>query len=224
MKIYIFIALLFYNKNIIAQQLHYDTTYHLKEIEVVGAKDRIQIERLPDINGTYLTAGKKNEVIQLSGINANVAERNPRQIFAKIPGIFVYDMDGSGNQINVSTRGLDPHRSWEFNIRYNGVLGNTDMYGYPASHYNPPAESFERVEIIRGTGSLQYGAQFGGMINYISKQADSTKRFSFESINSAGSFGLLSSYNAIGGKMGKLTYYGYYHRRNSNGYRQNSRS
>lgn len=207
-----------------AQKPISDTTRHLQEVEIIGARERIQLERLPDVHGTYLTAGKKNEVIQLSGVNANIAERTPRQIFAKIPGIFVYDMDGSGNQINVSTRGLDPHRSWEFNLRYNGIIGNTDMYGYPASHYNPPAESFERVEIVRGTGSLQYGAQFGGMINYVSKQADSTKRFSFESINSVGSFGLLSSYNAIGGRVGKLTYYAYYHRRNSSGYRQNSRS
>jgi len=223
-KIYTFLFLILSNELLIAQKLKSDTTQHLNEVEVIGVKERIQIERLPDVHGTYLTAGKKNEVVQLGGVNANIAERNARQIFAKIPGIFVYDMDGSGNQINVSTRGLDPHRSWEFNIRYNGVLGNTDMYGYPASHYNPPAESFERVEIVRGTGSLQYGAQFGGMINYISKQADTTKRFSFESVNSAGSFGLLSSYNAVGGRVGKLTYYAYYHRRHSNGYRQNSRS
>lgn len=209
---------------LMAQTTKSDTTRHLTEIEVIGTRERIQIERLPHVHGTYLMAGKKNEVIQLSGVNANIAERNPRQLFAKIPGVFVYDMDGSGNQINVSTRGLDPHRSWEFNLRYNGVIGNTDMYGYPASHYNPAAESFERVEIVRGTGSLQYGAQFGGMINYVSKQADTTKRFSFESINSAGSYGLLSSYNAIGGRIGKFTYYAYYHRRNSNGYRQNSRS
>lgn len=223
-KLSTLVVLLLLGGDLIAQKIKSDTTKHLKEVEVVATRERIQIERLPDVKGTYLNAGKKNEIIQLNGVNANIAERTPRQIFAKIPGIFVYDMDGSGNQINVSTRGLDPHRSWEFNIRYNGVIGNTDMYGYPASHYNPPAESFERVEIVRGTGSLQYGAQFGGMINYVSKQADTTKRFSFESINSAGSYGLLSSYNAVGGRVGKLTYYAYYHRRNSSGYRQNSRS
>lgn len=200
------------------------TAQHLREVEIVGLKEQIQVERLPDVKQTYLYAGKKHEVIQINGVNANIAERSARQIFAKIPGIFVYDMDGSGNQINVSTRGLDPHRSWEFNIRYNGIIGNTDMYGYPASHYNPPAESLHNIEIVRGTGSLQYGAQFGGMLNYVGKQADTTKLFSFESINSAGSYGLLSSYNAVGGRVGKLTYYLYHHRRNSKGYRQNSRS
>ena len=212
------------SQQVFAQKAKSDTTRNLKEVEVIGMRERIQIERLPDVHQLLIAAGKKSEVIHLLGLNANIAERNPRQLFAKIPGIFVYDMDGSGNQINIATRGLDPHRSWEFNVRYNGVIGNTDMYGYPASHYNPPAESYERIEIVRGTGSLQYGAQFGGMVNYVSKQADTTRKFGFENISSLGSFGLLSSYNAISGKVGKLTYYAYYHRRKSDGYRQNSRS
>ncbi|WP_439555635.1 TonB-dependent receptor family protein, partial [Dyadobacter sp.] len=143
---------------------------------------------------------------------------------AKIPGVFVYDMDGSGNQVNISTRGLDPHRSWEYNIRQNGVITNSDMYGYPASHYSPAMESIQRVELVRGTASLQFGAQFGGMINYVTKGPDTTRAFGFETINSAGSFGLFSSYNAIGGKVGKLTYQAYYQNRHSNGYRKNARS
>ena len=89
-------------------------------------------------------------------IDVNVAEKTPRQVFARIPGVFVYDMDGAGNQINVSTRGLDPHRSWETNIRQNGVITNSDMYGYPASHYSPPMESMERIELVRGTASLHF--------------------------------------------------------------------
>ncbi|GAB4054454.1 TonB-dependent receptor [Spirosoma litoris] len=168
--------------------------------------------------------GKRSEVIRLSEIDANVAEKNPRQIFARIPGVFVYDMDGTGNQVNISTRGLDPHRSWENNIRQNGVITNSDMYGYPASHYSPPMESMERIEFVRGMGSLQYGAQFGGMLNYITKKADTTRRFGFETINSVGSYGLRSTYNAIGGRIGKWTYYAYYYRRHSDGYRRNSDS
>ncbi|MFX8481484.1 TonB-dependent receptor plug domain-containing protein, partial [Acinetobacter baumannii] len=89
--------------------------------------------------------------------------------------------------LNIATRGLDPHRSWEYNIRQNGILINSDMYGYPASHYSAPMESYEKIELIRGTGSLQYGAQFGGMINYISKKPDTSKTFTFENINTAGS-------------------------------------
>ena len=60
-------------------------------------------------------------------------------------------MDGSGNQINISTRGLDPHRGWEFNIRKDGVVTNSDMYGYPASHYSMPMEAIQNIELVRGT-------------------------------------------------------------------------
>ena len=176
---------------------------------------------LPETQGTYLHSGKKSELIQLSQTVADLSNKIGRQVFAKIPGVFVYDMDGSGNQVNIATRGLDPHRGWEFNIRKDGVITNSDMYGYPASHYNMPLESIERIEVVRGTGSLQYGAQFGGMLGYITKKGDTTRPFSFESIHTIGSYNLLSSYNAIGGNTGKFTYYAYVNRKSRDGYRKN---
>lgn len=45
-----------------------------------------------------------------------------------------------------------------------GFFTNSDMYGYPASHFGLPMEAVERIELVRGTGALQYGAQFGGML------------------------------------------------------------
>jgi Fe(3+) dicitrate transport protein len=194
----------------------------LREISVKTQRETIL--RLPAIQGAYLWAGKKSEVISLSNMDVNIAEKTPRQVFAKVPGVFVYDMDGTGNQTNISTRSLDPHRGWEFNIRTNGLMTNSDLYGYPASHFSLPFEAVERIELVRGTGALQYGAQFGGMLNYVVKQADTTRAFGAESINSAGSFGLLSTYNAVGGKVGKWQYYAFYSRRGSDGYRDNSAS
>lgn len=197
----------------------------LKQVTITGYNQPLQaVRQLEGVHQTYIASGKKSEVITVQDLPANVAEKTGRQIFAKVPGAFVYDMDGSGNQMNIATRGLDPHRSWEFNVRQNGVMTNSDIYGYPASHYSPAMESVQRIEIIRGTASLQYGAQFGGMINYETKQADTTKVVGFESLNSVGSYGLLSTYNALGGRKGKWTYYAYYQRRISEGYRDNARS
>ncbi|MDX2046276.1 MAG: TonB-dependent receptor, partial [Chitinophagaceae bacterium] len=195
----------------------------LREV-IIKAWQRRDITRLPEEQNGFLNSGKKSEVIAVAGTNSNITLKTGRQLFAKIPGVFVYDMDGSGNQLNIATRGLDPHRSWEYNIRQNGVLLNSDMYGYPASHYSAPMESYEKIELIRGTGSLQYGAQFGGMINYVTKKPDTSKVFSLESINTAGSFNLFSTYNAISGTYKKFSYYAYYYKRHSNGYRNNSQS
>jgi len=198
----------------------------VKELKRVTVKSwmRRDIDYLPEEHNSLLTVGKKSELVNIASTNGNIALKTGRQLFAKVPGVFVYDMDGSGNQINIATRGLDPHRSWEFNIRQNGVIINSDMYGYPASHYSAPMESFETIEVIRGTGALQYGAQFGGLLNYVTKKPDSTRAFAFESINTVGSFGLLSSYNAVSGTLKKFSYYAYYYRRESEGYRDNSAS
>ena len=219
------IVLLFLSSIVFAQQKE-DSSKVLKlnEVQVKDQQFKFNIQSLSTTKGTYLYAGKKTEVINVLGLDANIAEKTARQIFAKVPGIFVYDMDGTGNQINISTRGLDPHRGWEFNIRKDGVITNTDMYGYPASHYSMPMEAIQSIELVRGTGSLQYGAQFGGMLNYVAKQGDSTKTFDFETTNSIGSYGLLSTYNAVGGQVGKINYYAYYSKRVSDGYRDNSRS
>jgi Fe(3+) dicitrate transport protein len=166
-------------------------------------------EQLPEVHNTYITAGKRSEVIRMDQTQANVVEKTVRQVMAKIPGAFAYDMDGSGNQINFSLRGLDPHRSWDMNVRQNGILLNSDLYGYPASHYNPPLESIDRIELIRGTAALQYGAMFGGLINYVTKLPDTTKPITFENQSAAGSFGLLSTYNSLGGHHGNVTWQWY---------------
>jgi len=196
----------------------------LNEFIIHSIRENNLIKKLPLINNTYIINGVKNNVIQIDNQTTNFSDKIGRQIFAKIPGTFVYDMDGSGNQINISNRGLDAHRSWEFNIRQNGVMINSDIYGYPASHYSAPLESIDRIELVKGTASLQYGAEFGGMINFITKSADTTKRVGFESINTLASYGVASTYNALGGKIGKLTYYGYFFNRTSDGYRKNSNS
>jgi len=195
-----------------------------KEITVKATKLENDSTWLGPVHGTYIVSGKKSEVIHLSDVDAPITEKYARKIFSKIPGLFVYDMDGTGNQVNISTRGLDAHRGWEFNIRKDGILTTSDMYGYPASHYNVPMEAVDRIELIRGTGSLQYGAQFGGMLNYISKPIDTSRAMSFESINTVGSYGLLSTFNSVDGKIGTFKYYAWFNKKASEGYRANGDS
>lgn len=178
----------------------------------------------PDILRGMVLAGTANTIVQLSGVTANLAEKTPRQIFARLPGVFVYDMDGSGNQVNISTRGLDPHRSWELNVRQDGVLLNSDLYGYPASHYSPPMEAIAEIEVIRGTAALQYGSQYGGLVDYRTKEPQTDGAVGGESISTVGSYGLRSTYLAAGGRSGPLTYYAYLNERRSDGYREGAES
>ncbi len=85
-------------------------------------------------------------------------------------------------------------------------------------------EAVERVELIRGTASLQYGSQFGGLLNYVIRSPDTTRAIDFESYTTAGTYGLISTWNALGGKVGRVTYYTYASMRRSDGYRENGGS
>jgi Fe(3+) dicitrate transport protein len=168
-----------------------------------------------------LFSGKKNEVIRLSSIDANLTNNNARQIFSRVPGVTIWENDGSGTQVSVGVRGLNPNRSWEFNTRQNGYDISSDVFGYPEAYYNPPMEAVEKIEIVRGGASLQFGSQFGGLLNYVLKKETADKPFSFQSQNTVGSYGMLSTYNAISGNTKKWNYSIYNHYRKGNGWRQN---
>lgn len=200
-----------------------EETYTLKDVHVVASRGVRGNEHLAEVEGYSINATKKNEVIKLDNLNANLAMNNSRQIFSRTPGISVWENDGSGVQLGVASRGLSPNRSWEFNTRMNGYDITPDPMGYPEAYYTPPMEVVDRIEIVRGASSLQYGSQFGGLMNFVLRKPDISTRFTVESQNTTGSNGLFSTFNYIGGTEGRLSYTAYYQKRLGNGWRDNSR-
>ncbi|SFQ34082.1 TonB-dependent receptor family protein [Parafilimonas terrae] len=178
---------------------------------------------LPAVEGTGLFAGKKTNVLYAATMDGNLAANVQRTAFAKIPGLNMWEMDGAGTQLNIATRGTDAHRCIEMNMRQNGYNTNSDMFGYPENHYTVPLEAIQEVQYIRGSAALQFGSQFGGMMNFILKEADSIKPFALESVQTAGSNNLFNSYNAVGGTAGKISYYAYYDYRHGDGWRDEAR-
>lgn len=177
----------------------------------------------PDsIYGMNIVAGKKMEVLFLNVRDMDLSTNNYRQVFRKTPGIFVSDHDASGLQTSISTRGLSANRSWEFNMRQNGYDIAADPSGYPEAYYSPTLDAVASIEVYRGSSALQYGSQFGGMINYQLKDQIGERPLTYEGSHTAGSFGLFNSFNAIGGKKGAWTYYGFMHHRQAQGFRANS--
>src|SRR5678810_566247 len=146
---------------------NYDT---LTEVQVVSPKTLTVSGKLRNIKGTAVYAGKKTELIQMNNINANLANNNTRQIYARIPGLNIWEYDRGGLQLGIGGRGLSPNRSSNFNIRQNGYDISADALGYPESYYTPSSEAIDKIEIIRGAASLQYGPQFGGLVNFIMKE------------------------------------------------------
>jgi len=207
----------------LAQQTDTSKVINLKEVQVTEKLPKNEIERLPEIQGTVIYSGKKNEVIKVNSLDADLSTNNTRQIFGKVPGVTIWENDGSGIQVGISTRGLSPNRSWEFNVRQNGYDICSEVFGYPESYFSPPMEAVDKIEVVRGAASLQFGPQFGGLLNYEIKKGSADKPIAFETQQTVGSYGLFNSYNAIGGTYKKVSYYGYFHHRNADGWRENSR-
>jgi len=196
---------------------------NLNEVVIEAEKDNsFGIGKLMNVEGTSIYAGKKSEVILLNDINANLATNNPRQVFAKVAGINIFENDGAGIQLGIGGRGLNPNRVSNFNTRQNGYDISADALGYPESYYTPPTEALERIEVIRGAASLQYGTQFGGFINFKFKTPPATKKIQLTSRQTYGSFGLFNSFNSLGGTVKKISYYTFYQYKQGNSWRPNS--
>ncbi|MBG9376105.1 TonB-dependent receptor [Panacibacter sp. DH6] len=195
----------------------------LPDVTVVGTDIRHDMVQMPEIVGTHIFAGKKNALVVVNNVNGNVVNNTMRQILAKVPGIHIWESDGSGIQVGISTRGLSPNRSWDFNVRQNGYDISADPFGYPEAYYNPPMQAVQRIQILKGAGALQFGPQMGGMLNYVLRNGSGlNKPITFESQNTVGSFGMINTFNAIGGQSGKSNYYAFYDHRNADGWRANS--
>jgi Fe(3+) dicitrate transport protein len=201
----------------------FNTTSNLPDITIVGRNSKTDIQQLPEIVGTTIYAGKKSALIVMNNVQGNVANNTMRQVLSKVAGIHIWESDPSGIQIGIAARGLSPNRSWEFNIRQNGYDIAADPFGYPEAYYNPQLQSVQRIEIVRGQGSLQYGPQFGGMVNYILKNgSEINKPFELETQQTLGSKQMFNTYNAVGGNYKKIHYYAFMDHRNGEGWRGNS--
>ncbi len=195
----------------------------LDEVTVVYTKDRFSTDRKNDVEGTTITAGKKNEVIKLDNLNANTAINSSRQIFAQVAGINVIENDAGGVQMSIATRGLNPNRITEFNSRQNGYDISADALGYPETYYTPPADALDKIEIIRGAASLQYGSQFGGLLNFVYKKGNRHKRIDIEGKQSLAQYNTFVSHLNVGGQYKRWNYFAMFNHRQGDSWRKNAR-
>ncbi len=199
-------------------------TYELDQFEVSDNinKSDFDIRKMRAIEGFMITQGKKSEAISVKDIDANKATNLSRQIYSKIPGLNIWESDGAGIQIGLGGRGLNPSRNSNFNTRQNGYDISADALGYPESYYTPPSEAIDEIQLIRGAASLQFGPQFGGLINYKLKQGSNKKALELIARHTVGSFGLNNSFISLGGKKSTWHYYGYFNYKYGNDWRPNS--
>ena len=122
-----------------------------------------------------------------------------QEMLEHIPGINGYADDGIGNsRISISVRGLNPRRSSRVLILEDGVPIQPALYVYPNMYYNPPAERIDRLEVIKGSGAINFGPQtMGGVINYFTRRPRNEFGGAFKV--TAGENGFVSFFAEVGG-------------------------
>lgn len=199
-------------------------TQVLSEVVLNAKKTKVfELKRLKDVEGTTINAGRKTEVVLVEQSMANLASNNSRQIYSQVSGLNIYENDDAGIQLHIGGRGLDPNRTSNFNTRQNSYDISPDVLGYPESYYTPPAEALKEIQIIRGASSLQYGTQFGGLINFVIKSPNPTKSLELISRNTIGSNKLFTNFTSLSGTKGEFSYYTFFNFKQGDGFRDNSK-
>lgn len=128
----------------------------IREVTVLGTEPD-EIEAIP---GSIAVVSQKDLQIR-KPMSANEALRD-------VPGLHVQAEEGAGLRQNIGIRGLSPTRGRQILIMEDGAPIAIGPYGEPEMYFVPPIERIERIEIIKGSGSILYGPQtIGGVINYV---------------------------------------------------------
>ena len=195
----------------------------LSEVMITDARSGFGFTKLRAVESMGIYEGKKSEVIIPEQLIANLATNNARQVYSRVAGLNIWENDGAGLQLSIGGRGLDPSRSANFNVRQNGYDISADALGYPESYYTPPVEGIGKIQIVRGAASLQYGTQFGGLINFVMKEPVADKTFELVARQTIGSYGFYNTFTSASGTSEKLSYYSFFQYKRGDGWRDNSK-
>ncbi|OGX08128.1 MAG: hypothetical protein A2Z88_02090 [Omnitrophica WOR_2 bacterium GWA2_47_8] len=188
----------------------------LKEV-VVKAKEEKK-KTLSDVEGVKIYSGKKTSVVNVEEA-PEIVNSNYRQALEKTPGLVV--SEETTPLISIGARGLPPDRAQYIQVLKDGIPIHADIVGYPEAYYVPPLETVDHIDFVRGGGSLLYGPQPGGALNFVTKDPYEGPLSIVES-NAYGSHDFYSNYTGLSGTQGPLGYYGYFHHRQSQGFRDNN--
>ena len=115
----------------------------------------------------------------------------------KTPGVHGVETDGYGFYPRITIRGIGSDMSRKVLLLEDGAPIALGPYTEPSAYYHPPMERIERIEILKGSGSIANGpSNVGGVINYVTKQP----RDGGNIVMSAGNFNyksLLAEYGVV---------------------------
>jgi Fe(3+) dicitrate transport protein len=177
---------------------------------------------LDEIDDAKIIAAKKRDIALIDGTESNLGGNVNRQVFAQVAGLIIAENDPSGLQTSIGSRGLNPYRSGEMNMRQNGYDIGANSAGVPEAYYTPPLEAVASIVLIRDASAIQYGTQFGGLVDYKLIQPTAQGFFGAKSKNTIGSYGLINTYNEVHAGRKKWSLFAFYNQKKGDGWRQSS--
>lgn len=180
----------------------------LETVVVTGTRTEQPIEEVP----------ANVSVINEEDIK-NSNAKNIVELLRSEEGIVVRDLLGNGKTAQVDLRGFGETGPYNTLVLVDGRRVNEiDLSGVDWTQI--PLEQIERIEIVRGTGTVLYGDNaVGGVINIITKIP--SEKFTFKAGGSFGSYGRHKEevYVSSGGEALRSSLFASYD--STNGYRDN---
>jgi len=106
----------------------------------------------------------------------DIARSNARtlgEILEKVPGVHVYLSNISNQAPLIDIRGIRTNTNPQVMILINGTSVQALKKGSPNPYFDIPLSAVKRIEVVRGPGSVVYGANaLSGVINVITKDAE----------------------------------------------------
>ena len=170
-----------------------EETLDVGEVEVIGERPA-ELESVPGAASVV----DDEELDRRSPASAN-------EVLRTLPGVHVRDEEGTGARPNIGIRGLDPSRSRTLLVLEDGVPISLAPYGEPELYYAPAIERMERMELVKGSGSILFGPQtIGGVLNYVTPGPP--EEFSADAELRGGNFGYFHGAGSVGDTVGDFGY------------------
>jgi len=187
-----------------------ETTIMMEEIVVTATRDAEEIQRIP-ANVTVITA----EEIERLGVTSVV------EVLENVGSINLRSYSGNPSQTMVDLRGFGGDNPYgKVLILLDGRrLNRPDMAS--VNWLQIPVATIERIEVVRGSGSVLYGdSAVAGVISIITKRGEGKPETSVSLI--MGSYGLHDERVAFSGAADKFSYALTGENQKTSGYRERS--
>jgi iron complex outermembrane recepter protein len=164
----------------------------LGKVVVTATRDEQEIRKIP-ANVTVIT---REEIEQSHA-------RNTVDLLKNEADVVVRDVYGTGKTASVDIRGFGETGALNTLVLVDGRRVNAiDLSGVDWTQI--PLDQIERIEIVRGSGSVLYGDNaVGGVINIITKKPE--KPFSAKAEVAGGSYSYHKESGSVGGKWGPIS-------------------